>query len=361
MTLETLFSRLHDPRVDRCKRHLLEDIVMIILCGTMAGAKHYHQIATYACHQQHMLKRFLKLSHGIPSQVTLWRVFERLDSRQLNDCIYQQEKAILEFLQEKNFPINHQIFKPTNKQVESSTHLLIIQSWYKQAGITVGQPKTAKKNNEKEVISVLLGKLALPGSCISIDAMRCRKSIARIIIEKQADYLLSLKQANGFFYEQVKDQLDRCLTSCKAYTEVESKEDGSQTRRCYTSSHLEWIEGAEHWEGLKSIVVVESLKEINATSQVKRNYYLCSMAHPPAHQILQLSQNHFEKRNTFHWVVDVLYDQDSIHRTDKEKITNLSLFGQFGAQTCLSAAERQPAYNYSNDYMKKILQKLVYL
>jgi len=53
---------------------------MLVLCGTIAGAQHYHEVASYGHYKHDMLKEFLKLPYGIPSSVTLWRVFERLDA-----------------------------------------------------------------------------------------------------------------------------------------------------------------------------------------------------------------------------------------------------------------------------------------
>jgi len=37
-------------------------------------------LLSYGHYKHDMLKEFLKLPYGIPSSVTLWRVFERLDA-----------------------------------------------------------------------------------------------------------------------------------------------------------------------------------------------------------------------------------------------------------------------------------------
>ena len=56
MTLYEMFSQLEDPRIARCRLHLLGDIIMLVLCGTIAGAQHYHEIASYGHYKQDMLK-----------------------------------------------------------------------------------------------------------------------------------------------------------------------------------------------------------------------------------------------------------------------------------------------------------------
>lgn len=72
MTLYKMFSQLEAPRIERGRHHLLEDIIMLVLCGAIAGAQHYHEgaaprIASYGHYKQEMLKEFLKLPNGIPS------------------------------------------------------------------------------------------------------------------------------------------------------------------------------------------------------------------------------------------------------------------------------------------------------
>ena len=43
----------------------------------------------------------------------------------------------------------------------------------------------------------LLNMLRLEGAIVSIDAMGCQKEIAKLIIDKKADYILALKGNQG--------------------------------------------------------------------------------------------------------------------------------------------------------------------
>ncbi|WP_394201720.1 ISAs1 family transposase [Shewanella waksmanii] len=60
-------------------------------------------------------------------------------------------------------------------------------------GVVIGQLKTEEKSNEITAIPDLLSLLDIEGCLISIDAMGCQKAIARIIIDKKADYFLAVK------------------------------------------------------------------------------------------------------------------------------------------------------------------------
>ena len=60
-------------------------------------------------------------------------------------------------------------------------------------GVVLGQVKTAEKSNEITAIPELLKLLNLQGCLVTIDAMGCQKKIATQVLQKGADYLLSVK------------------------------------------------------------------------------------------------------------------------------------------------------------------------
>jgi hypothetical protein len=80
------FARLADPRVDRTKRHLLLDIVVIAVCAVICGADTWVDIEEYGRTKYEWLKRFLPLPHEIPSHDTFARVFARLAPEAFRIC-----------------------------------------------------------------------------------------------------------------------------------------------------------------------------------------------------------------------------------------------------------------------------------
>ena len=62
--------------------------------------------------------------------------------------------------------------------------------------------KTDRKSNEITAIPRLL---ELSGCIVTIDAMRCRKEIARGILDRGADYLLAVKENQGRLHQDVRD------------------------------------------------------------------------------------------------------------------------------------------------------------
>jgi predicted transposase YbfD/YdcC len=61
-------------------------------------------------------------------------------------------------------------------------------------GVVLGQVKTAEKSKEITAIPELLKPLNLQGCLVTIDAMGCQKKIATQVLQKGADYLLSVRE-----------------------------------------------------------------------------------------------------------------------------------------------------------------------
>jgi predicted transposase YbfD/YdcC len=55
--------------------------------------------------------------------------------------------------------------------------------------LILAQMKVGQKSNEITAIPTLLELLEVSGCIITIDAMGCQKSIAALIIDKQADFM----------------------------------------------------------------------------------------------------------------------------------------------------------------------------
>src|SRR5262249_48001748 len=100
------FVTLRDPRIDRCKRHTLLDIVAIALCAVIAGANDWQQIATFADRRKEWLQRFLALPNGIPSHDTIERLFARLSPVAFQRCFLTWVRALARKLGEEHFAID---------------------------------------------------------------------------------------------------------------------------------------------------------------------------------------------------------------------------------------------------------------
>ncbi len=85
MQIPTYFSKVQDFRVQGRCQHQLEDILGLILCGTLADCDDFSEIEDYGNENIDFLKQELGFSftNGIPWEDTLDRVLRYLASNEL--------------------------------------------------------------------------------------------------------------------------------------------------------------------------------------------------------------------------------------------------------------------------------------
>ena len=87
-------AELTDPRVERTREHLLEEILLITIAAVLSGADSWNEIEDYGHAKQAWLRSFLTLPSGIPSPDTFNRVFSLLDPDELERCFMQWVRSI---------------------------------------------------------------------------------------------------------------------------------------------------------------------------------------------------------------------------------------------------------------------------
>jgi len=81
--------------VNRTKRHLLKDILVIAILSTIAGCDGRADMENYGISKQQWLQKFLDLPNGIPSDDTFRRVCEKLDPKILELKLAQGVKQLI--------------------------------------------------------------------------------------------------------------------------------------------------------------------------------------------------------------------------------------------------------------------------
>ncbi|MHC5732253.1 MAG: ISAs1 family transposase, partial [Nostoc sp.] len=76
-------------------------------------------------------------------------------------------------------------------------------AWATTNKLVLGQVKVDEKSNEITAIPELLKVLELSGCIVTIDAIGCQKEIVRLITQKNADYVITLKKNQGNLYDEV--------------------------------------------------------------------------------------------------------------------------------------------------------------
>lgn len=317
--LVTHLEQLEDPRAARGKRHKLIDIVTISVLAVLCGADTYALIHTFAKSREQWLKRFLSLQNGIPSQDTFERIFQLLEpevwQRLFQDWV---DLLPLDALPEGEREVVAVDGKTSRRSAVGANALLHTVSVYSvQHGLVLGAAAVPEKTNEITVIPELLGVIAPVGAIITTDAMGCQKEIARQVREvPKADYLLALKnnhprlEADVHWVFQYHDK-HGWENADHDYAQVSNRGHGRQElRECWLLRDLTALEQANEWRDLKAVVRVRATRTVGAETSVRDRFYLTSLTGGAA-EALHASRLHWGVENSLHWVLDVVFGDDS--------------------------------------------------
>lgn len=199
------FTEVKDPRVERTKRHLLNDIITISILAVIAGAEGWEDIEEYGLNKKDWLKTFLELPFGIPSPDTFRRVFERINPKEFEQCFRGWVQSLMEKLGVEVIAIDGKTNRGSYDRESQLKALHLVSAWASEHRLVLGQTKVSCKSNEITAIPALLETLDISGCIVTIDAMGTQKSIAQKIITAKADYVLSLKDNHPTLHHQVKN------------------------------------------------------------------------------------------------------------------------------------------------------------
>jgi len=188
------FQDLHDPRVERTRKHPLINIVFIAVCGVLSGANSFAAIHEFALDRRSWFARYLDLTNGIPSEDTLGRVLARLNPAEFEKGLLSWVQAVHEATDHQLIPIDGKTLRGSYDRGDGRAAIPMVSAWAAENQLSLGQVVVQEKSNEITAIPELLKLLDITGALVTIDAMGCQKEIAAAIRQGEGDYVLAVKQ-----------------------------------------------------------------------------------------------------------------------------------------------------------------------
>ena len=307
----SILRDLPDPRVERTRMHKLEDILAIAICAILCGVESFEDMEVFGEAKQEWFQTFLELPHGIPSHDTFNRLFAALDANKFMEAFMRWTQSLRGAVEQEIVAMDGKALRRAIDAGENPK--VIVNAWAAESGLVLGQRKVDEKSNEIKAVPELLRVLELSGCIVTLDAMGCQKKIAREIIEADADYVLALKGNQSAAHGEIRSYLDEAIAAGRselaAYETVEKGHGRLEIRRYWQSERIEWFADKGLWEGLRSVGVVEAVREINGRTSTERRYYISSLP-LGAERFARAVRGHWGIENQLHWRLDVLFGED---------------------------------------------------
>jgi predicted transposase YbfD/YdcC len=327
LSVATAFAAVPDPRVDRTKKHLLGDILVIALAATIAGAASFPAVAAFGRARKDWLARFLRLPNGIPSPDTFRRVFARLDPRAFGACVSDWLGALCEASGLRHIAIDGKAVKGARRATFSGC-LHLVNAWATENRLILGQEAVADGSNEIAAIPALLEVLALKGALVTLDAAGCQIGIARQIRAGGGDYLLAVKGNQPGLHTAVQGVFERAAAAgyegvaFDHHTTAEAARGRTEERSVAVVYEPQGL--PPDWPGVAAVVSVLRERAVGGEGTATVHYYVTSLR-GTAEQLAGLIRRHWAVENELHWTLDVCFREDASRTRVENAGANLGL------------------------------------
>lgn len=364
-------SIIRDFRERPARKHLLVEVLTISVCAMLAGADSFLDMERFGDAKEGWFRGFLKLEHGIPSHDTFLRVFAALDPKEFAECFMRWTQEVRRKVEREVVAIDGKTVRGSVDRPKGREAIHMVNAWATDNGLALGQVKTDDKSNEITAVPELLRALELEGCIVTLDAMGCQKNIAKEICEADADYVLALKGNHETVHEEVATFLqDARQKNWKnvAHDFLETVEKGHgriETRRYWITQEIGWFADRSKWEQLRSVGMVESIRQIGETSSCEIRFFLSSLK-ADAKEFARAVRGHWAVENNLHWVLDVCFREDQCRARAGHAAQNLAILRQIALNTLKrdtarpkqGIRPRQKIAGWDNSYLEILVKNL---
>ena len=364
------FNSITDPRIERCKKHELIDILLLAISAVISGAQGWEDIEDFGHLKLDWLKRYGAFNAGIPRHDTIARVICRLKSDEIEHAFQSWISSLIETTGADIIAMDGKTARRSFTTKDRKSALHTVSAWSCQHQLVLGQTAVDSKTNEITAIPELLTMVDIENSIITLDAMGCQQEIAKQIIKQKADYILALKgnhsgmqsELEAWWHKSEREGLTN--SNYDKHTEISSGHGRIETRVCQQLLiDKSWLDKIYQWSGLKSVIQVtaEVHDKSSGTDTIETRWYISSLA-LGAEQALNAVRSHWQVES-MHWMLDMNFreDESRIRKKQGPLVFNvmrkiaMALFKQDTTKTASMARKKKMA-GLDDDYRSTLLE-----
>ena len=311
------FQSIVDPRIERCKKHKLLDILLLAVSAVISGAEGWEDIEDFGHLKLNWLRKYGDFKAGIPRHDTVARVLRRLKADEVETAFQSWISSLIEKTGSDVIAIDGKTARRSFTTKGSNNALHSVSAWSCNNQLVIGQSAVSEKSNEITAIPELLNLLDIEQSIITLDAMGCQEKIAQQIIKQKADFILALKgnhsgmqgELEAWWHKVEREGISK--ENHDEYTDISSGHGRIETRKCQQLLiDRAWLAKEYRWVGLKSIVRVssETIEKTTGKTTQEERWYISSLG-LNAEQALNAVRSHWQVES-MHWMLDMTFRED---------------------------------------------------
>jgi len=327
------FQTLEAPRIERTKKHILLDILVIAVGPLLTGGEEFQNMELFGKSKRTWLQTFLALPWGMPSHDTIGRVFARRNLQRFQQCFLAWMQAVTQLTYGALVSLDGKTLTASFDRATAASPLHMLSTWCSEhGGLVVGQTKTDSKSNEITATPELLQWLAIKGCIVTIDAMGCQTAIADQILAQGGESLLALKsrhkKADTAVTQHFHQHIERHLPwrdTDNFFDAFDDSQGRLVRRRVWTMTDLKPLLALAQWPGLQSVIAVETIRTVPLHAPVTSDYRfsLASLVRSATAFVTMIRQ-HWDIENKLPWSLDVTFNADRSRIRKDQALENMA-------------------------------------
>ncbi len=371
------FAGIDDPR-EACKvAHPLPEVLLLVVCATIASCDDFDDIAAWGEAHLAFLRRFLPYHHGVPGARWLNILMNRIDPSLFSACFLAWARDL-----RPDAPalvaIDGKTSRRSHDRATGKAALHLVSTFATREKLVLGSEAVDEKANEIVAIPALLQRLAandaLQGALVTIDAIACNPRIAKDILDADADYLLAVKANQPSLHAEIRRFFaDPGNLRVERHDEIDKGHGRIERRIAHISRDIDWLTGERRFPGdyrfpkLAALAMVETEVEEKGATRRERRYYITSRP-LAARDLAAAVRAHWRIENSLHWVLDVTFREDLCRVRKGHGAKNMAVVRHFAINLVRNATDkhslklRRKRAGWDTDYLAAlILNKTVNL
>jgi predicted transposase YbfD/YdcC len=360
-------AALKDPRQPCKVMYPLPEVLLLVVCATIAGCDDYDEIAAWGEARLAFLRRFLPYHWEVPCEDWLRVVMNRIDPDLFAAC-FRAWAAELSPGTEALIALDGKTSRRTHDRRRGHPALHLVSAWATSQRLVLGQEAVADKSNEITAIPRLLEHLTLNGALVTIDAIGTQVDIAQAILDGGGNYLLALKANHPLLFKDVETFFEAPPPDMivDRHETTDGEHGRIEVRRHAICHDVGWLfsdrryPGEPVFPGLAMIGMVDSRTQRDGKTEHERRYYLSS-AKLDAKSFATSVRAHWGIENRLHWVLDVVFKEDQSRLRRGHGARNMAIIRHFAINLLRqpddrrSLKTRRKLAGWDPDYMHSIL------
>lgn len=340
------FMIIYDPREEGKVWHKLIDVLFIGITATLCGFNEWEEMEIWAKEREEWLRKYIELPNGIPSWSTIRRVFDFIDPKQFEICFAEWMKEVTNVKKGTVVAIDGKTMRGTADESTGKKAIHIVNAWCSENKMILGQVKTDDKSNEITAVPELLDMLFIKGCIVTVDAMNTQKeTVKKIVKEKKADYVVSLKENHSTLYNEVKEYFEDEERNnfenekIESYRTIEKGHGRIEERIYYYTTEIKWMDSKNDWEKMNGIGMVIRRVEEKERKTEERAFHFGSVK--TVKEYAEGVRKHWGVESA-HWILDVTFREDASKTRKGKAPENLAVLKRLTMNMVRKDQERYP-------------------